>query len=381
MSFVKNFIGFILMLVAVPILTFASCNLAIDNALRSESTYKEAFASESVFENLVPVTLPAILEAVTITELNEIEQALQATVDLRDLNRLLNREDWVEISNALVPSDWLRQTYNRIVEIALSLIRGDEDARSAQIDVSELRQRFSEERIEEVTELILTKLPACNQTQSDQLRAFEANSTNQLVEIPLCLPSEEQQAIVSGFIANWFTNIGENLATDSIVVGDFITADDARLLKLLFEIDTQVLVLAFLCPISIFALIITVAVRSGKGFMRWTGITTLLSGLLVIGALVAAQLIVLSSLSALFDVSGGIEGFFAQVVSSLFRSVISQASSLLLLQSAFYVITGFTLLVLATFINAAPAQKALTVGETVLITEDGEIISTASKKR
>jgi hypothetical protein len=372
MRIVGFFVGLFLVICAVPIMIAAICNASFSATLTNEVTYQDAFANSTILENLVPVTLPALIETSNSQNLD----AENSSIILSELNDVLTPEDWQDISDLVIPSTWLQTTYNALVAVMVGILNGDISVLSTTIDISVIRQNLQGETANQVADRILEVSPPCTRTQEDQIRTLASSNTGTL---PICQPNGDLQPASKTALVFWLNRIGNSFETDSLLVSDYIPRDVANTISLFAKLDRQVLVLLYLCPVGLMALVVVFAVRSGKGFARWMGITTLVTGLLTIMWLLYLQVSLLAGFAGVFAVQNDIERFTAQIASSLLRATFSQAGRYMLTQAGVLVIIGFILLVAMTFIRNNTVT--LNVGDTVLVTEDGQIISTATKKK
>jgi hypothetical protein len=350
----------------------AICNASFSATLTNEVTYKDAFANSTILENLVPVTLPALIETANSQNLDSENSGIV----LSELNEVLEQDDWQEISALIIPNTWLQTTYNAIVDVMVGILNGDTAVLSTSIDIGIIRQNLQGDTATQVATLILDAAPPCTRTQEDQIRTLASSNTGTL---PICQPNGDLQSASKTALVLWLNEISKSFEADSLLVSDYIPRDVANTISLIAKLDRQILVLLYLCPVGLMALVVVFAVRSGKAFTRWVGITTLVTGLLTIMWLLYLQVSLLAGFAGIFAVQNDIERFTAQIASSLLRATFSQAGRYILMQAGVLVIIGFILLVAMTFIRTNTVT--LNVGDTVLVTDDGQIISTASKKK
>jgi hypothetical protein len=366
-------VAFLLMAFSVLLFTLSAWNVAIAEALYSPSTYDAVLDDERVFEDLLPVALPALLEA---AEQDESFENNEVPVNISDVNEALSREAWRELTGLLVPPEWLQARADQIVSVLLRIVEGDLSALQDSVEFAEVRSRLRGEEADRAVELILNEAPQCTQTQIDRIRTLQAGGD---VQLPICRPDDDDLRAFSAEVMRLtFNGLAEVIPDDTLTAGEFyeIASDDARFLYLLGEIDNQSGLLMYLCPMALLSLMVVAVVRSRRSFGRWIGSTSLLAGVVLLITLFMMQALLFSSVTGLFQTNNELEQFAARIFSGIARSMFATSGSVLLVQVAFFVLSGFALLAMSFFGGGDDEDDSL-----VLITEDGEIISTATQRR
>lgn len=372
----RGVIAFTFVAIAVPLMLSAACNFSISATLVNEQTYLEAFNDESIFKELLPLVMPAIIEE--RLEREDQPDNLDLPVDLQTLNNAMRRGGWSELAELLVPASWLKQTLSDMLSTLLALVRDDEQGLDRVISFAEPRQRLRGAEGRQAAEYILNRAEACTRTQSDQLDTYRA--TGELTagtRYPICNGTEAQNAQTLAFLRSWFAAIGESFIADERPMRDLIDADNAQIILLISRIDSQIMIIFYLLPIALMAWVVIVAVRSLRSFGWWIGGASAVTCALILALIVGGQLLLLGGLSGAFNARPGVEQFFAQVFINFLRAMLSQASAFLLLHAVVFGVLGFVLLVVAT---TQRRMLQLETGETFIVTDDGRVISTSSKR-
>jgi hypothetical protein len=372
----RGAIAFIFVLIAVPLMLLAACNFSISTTLVNEQTYLEVFNDDNIFRELLPLVMPAIVEGALAQERQP--NNIDLPIDLQTLNNAMRMGGWRELAELLVPSSWLKQTLSDMLGAFLALVRGDARELDRTISFKELRQRLSGAEGQQAAEYILSRAETCTRTQSDLLETY--NATGELTagtRYPICNGNEAQNAQTLLFLRGWFATIGDSFVADERPVRDLIDPDIAQIIILSARIDRQIMVLFYLLPIALMAWVVIVAVRSLRAFGWWVGSASTLTATLIFLLIVGGQLLLLEGVGEVLNARPGVEQFFAQVFFSFLRALLSQASALLLLHTVVFGVLGFVLVVIAT--NQRRVLQ-LETGEMVVITDDGRIISTSSKR-
>jgi hypothetical protein len=377
MRLVGKIFSAIFALIAVPLFTMAACNLALEAAFLNRDTYDGVLEDDVIFEEVLTVALPAIFSASDAEGL-DFEGRDESPIQIRDVVQALEDkpEVWAEAANLLIPPEWLQQTTTQFVDVLFSITDGNFDAIDEVLDLSEVRQRFAGEEAEQAAILIISEAPACTDAQIRELRAFFSTRGG---EMPICNPPDDstrEQSIE--LLKTWFSVAALYLGEDQLSISDFgLTRDSARAINTLVELDRQSLLLVYLIPMAFLSLIVIFTVRSSKSFGRWIGGTSIASGVMILMAIFMLQVAVINIISEALSANTEAEQLLARLFSEILRSIFAQSSSSMLLQAALFIGIGFLLIVLSGFIG----RKTDDTGSSVLITEDGEIISTATQKR
>lgn len=368
----------ILALIAIPFFTLAACNLAIETAVLDRSTYDDVLEDEVIFQNILAAALPAISSAPE-GEIN-FEGRDESPVDIQELALALeNKPDvWETVTNLLIPPQWLQNTITQVVDVLFGIIDGTLSVIQQEVDFTEVRSRFTGTQATEAATLIITEAPICTENQLEDLRTFFIGSGG---TIPICNPqTTDLQARSIDVIVLWFNFVAQELQADTITFSDLfdVSRDDAREFELVVNLQQQGRLLAYLCPMALLALIVIFTVRSLGSFGRWVGGVSIAVGVLMLLLVLALQILAFGVVSDVINAgASSAEVFFGRLVSALVRSAFAKSSANLLLQSGIFVGFGFFWIALAWYASRNQDEQ----GSLVLITEDGEVISTATQQR
>lgn len=373
----KIFSG-ILAILTVPLFTMAACNLALEATIFNRNTYDNFLEDDAIFEGMLTVALPLVLTA-SSTEIH-FEGRDETPVRLPDIVRALEAKPdvWEEVTNLLVPPEWLQDTITQLVDVLFDVIAEDSDAIEQEVDLSEVRNRFNSVEAREAATLIINEAPSCTAEERILVRRVIAEFAGTL---PICNPESEivrNQSIE--LVEQWFGFVAQDLDNDVVTVSQLLDVDrdDARSLYLFVQLDRQGLILMYLCPMALLALIIIFSVRALKGFGRWIGGVSVAVGLLLLFLIVILQIATFGILSEILTAGANpAEQFFARLILSLIRAAVGASSSSLLIQSGIFVLLGFFLLAIAWYFGRNRDEES----SVVIITDDGEVISTATQRR
>lgn len=369
----------ILALIAIPLFTMAACNLALDAAIFNRATYDTVLEDDVIFEEMLTVALPLVLSA---PEAEIPTEESDAPVRIGDVVEALQGkpEVWSEITNLLIPPDWLQNTTTELLDVLFGLIEGDIDAIEQELDLSEIRSRFSGNAASEAATLIITEAPDCTPGQIEDLRQFLSGDGSTL---PICNPEDDRLEIRAiEAIESWFAFVADEFQSDRVPISQMfdIERDGARAFSIGIDlIFNQALILFYLCPMALLSLVIIIVVKSLGGFGRWIGSVSVAVGVFILMLIFALQVFVFGTISdAVTGSSSPAEQFMARFFGAILRSAVAASSESLLFQAFVFIGAGFVLFALAWYFKRSDDDDD---GEMVLITEEGEIISTATQKR
>jgi hypothetical protein len=341
MKWISRFIGLGLGFVAILGFSLASFSSSIENALLSRDTYSSVFNNPDLFDELVPLALPAIFDVADEEDIQDFP------IDVSALEERFSREDWRYITNELVPPAWLQARFEDGVDIVLGIINGDETILAKRFDFDEIRERHSGTNARETATYIIDNAPACTRTELDRIRSISTGAENTL---PVCNPGDTYRDASISIVEQTFNSIAENLPTgdDNTVSALFnINERNMYVISLVVDIDAQVLLLAYICPLVLFTLIIFFAIRSVRDLGLWTAFVAIGSGILIMSIIVMMQLGALGSLQEIASVTNEVERLIANILANFATSATSQASSTLIIHAGIAFAVGFIALVVS----------------------------------
>ncbi|MEM9952542.1 MAG: hypothetical protein AAF846_13120 [Chloroflexota bacterium] len=381
MQAIRTLLSFILALIAIPLMTIAACNFAIEAAVFNRTTYNAVLDDNVIFDELANSLFPLIIDA-PIEDLT-IEGEENLPIRVQEIGLALQDKPDVlaDITAELFPSETVQEIITGIVDAFFAITNGDSDAIEREIDLSVIRERLNGESAVTVATRIIDEVADCTPQQLEQLTSFIDTDEGIL---PICKPDDDGLRLRSiSTLENWLRDIGDNsISGDRVTVSEFlnISRDDARAVGIISDLlFNQALMLFFLCPLGILSMVIILSVRRLNDFGRWIGGVTIAVGSLLILLIIGLQIFAFGTISGLLEsTTTTSEVFIARFVSGLMRSAINASSTSLLTQSAIFIGIGFFLMGLAWYLGR---HRDDTNGDVVLITEDGQVISTATQRR
>lgn len=364
-------LSFLIAALAIPLFTIMACNLALMPVLISPGTYRTVLEDEAVFEELIPVALPAILAEVE-------EDNVSVTTDninLIELIEVTDAETLRAVSDLLIPPEWLQSQTQILVNAYQGLLEGDYTSLDQPLALNALRNRFIAEA-NNAAEIIILNAPDCTRTQIDQLETLQNTNEGTL---PICNPPAEFVDSSMTDVALAIRNSARSLGNQPITIRELFGIDETTsiLLTSLISIVLNSLWYAFLCPIALVSLVVTFAVRSRREFGLWVGGIGVLSAIGTFILLVAFQLIVVESVERLLAANTAVEAFTTRITSSVLQAAFIGANTSFIVIALIYLVLGIILLGIGW---VSPATSNQGPGY-VLMTSDGRIIETVAAPR
>ena len=369
--------SFIFAVIAVPLFALAACNVAIKTSVFNRDTYDGILENEAIFEEFLTVSLPAIFD-ISGEDNVEFQESGDSPIQIQEIVRVLQAKPEVfeEFASLLIPPEWLQSTVTQLVDAAFGMMDGNTDVLDSEISFAEIRQRFTGEEARQAASLLISEAPPCNSIQTEQLSQFIASGEGQL---PICNPGDEGlESQMVDYITAWFGSLAEQLSAENVNLSSLfkMSRDDARVLYLFSDLNQKSMLLLYLCPAALISLIVIFTVRSRRGFGIWLGTTAIITGVVILMLIFALQVLAFNIVSEALQADDEVGQFMGRLASELISSAFGQSSASLFIQAALFITLGFGLLVMAWLWKRGSQD-----GEMVLITDDGQIISTASQRR
>lgn len=357
---------------ATSMLIVGACVVAFMTSLLSPQTWRDTLDNQALVDELLPLTLPAVVDTTTASML---AGDADLPVSILDLNRALPSEAWRDLTSQLISDIWLEERLAQALNLFEGMSRGEAEVLQEPINLDAIRAQMTQIDASALAATILERVDGCTQPELSRLStvAETGNGT-----IPICRPAEaEAYSFSQATIEETFSLLLEALPMGEVTVSEFygITEANVEGFSLIVSTLNQLLLLLYLGPAALLSLVVMLAIRSQKGFGRWMGAVGLVVGFTLFLILVVLQLAALGSIGELVTTEPSADAFEARIGAALFSSLFSASSNTLFLQAVIATSVGFALLALS-FLKREPMED-----ETYLITDDGEIISTASLRK
>ena len=362
----KRLFALLLVAIVVPLLAFAVWMGAQLPALLNADTYKSGLREQNIYPDIVPVALPAMIEAI-----NEEMPANDLPQDER-LAQIINRlspEDWRAVATDLVPPRWLQQQTESMLDSLFAYLRAETDTLNITFDMTTFREGLLGEQGERAATRIVSAAPVCTPDEVMQLEAIASGRADDST-LPICNPPDEYDEPLTDAIHSAIEAYGRSIEPSTLTVLEVpalstdgplppATNDESVIglmwLRLFFQTWDKFVPLLYLCPAGVLALLVIVGVRSLKGFGQWVGWTGVLSGLLAILPVFLLPLAILDAVAETLPATTGsaeLDLFQVRLATGLVNSAFSEISGPVVAQALLLLFAGIALLVIASIRRA-----------------------------
>lgn len=344
-SFLTKVLALSLALIFMLLIASAVWGVNIANTAFKAETYTDTFSEQNVYENIVPLILPALADTFQIAE---EDNPLPGTIQFRDVVDNLNQDDWNAIAGEIVPPDYLQQEAEENLEIYFDYTNGNRARLDIVFDTSVIRENLLAQPGDRMINRIFSSWATCDAAGEAQMNDFLTSGTG---EFPYCKPSDTRLQRQAFTVLNNAKNDLARQIPDYWSLREVRAKNEAislREVDRLFYEEQQrpgvmmqgLYPLSFLCPAAFLAMIVIVAVRSGKGFFAWMGWSVALGGIMALLPLGILPLM----LGDLYAVSFGgteVDVIQAEALRGMARSLVGEFTQPILLQGALLVGIGF----------------------------------------
>ena len=350
----------------------------------SEETYKNLFADEGFYRELIPVVLPSLIDGLVGEDnLEPGELSLVSTIEA------LDHADWEDIAPQVVPGSWVRSEVEANLDNFFRWLDGDAPDLKLVFHTREIQQRLAGPQGEQAIQQMFDRLPACQPNQLDQFVAFAERRKS---EFPYCRPPQDARCAVQMnpspaqpcdvWLKDALDRARMRVAVELEAKGNLDLLEEARLqaedhdetftdaeldrFRASVRLWQRLLILVFLIPASLLALVVIVSVRSSKMFFRWMGWPLIIGSLFT---LVPLLLLPLLTSDIRMESRGEVEEGFAVggdivaevLANGMMRLIVGEFTWPVLVNAAIVVVFGFGFVVLSVLL---PDPDAPVVGAT-----------------
>jgi hypothetical protein len=156
--------------------------VALVPAILRPETIKSGLAEQNIYDDLLPIVLPALVNNTTVLDTN-------FPFDFEEIRANMGDDDWRAVTNELVPPEWLQVQLEAVIDGTYDYLRGAPNI-SYEIDVETLLERLSGEPGQRAITRITTLSAPCTVEEVEQIRALTTDA--ELGAIPVCTPANER---------------------------------------------------------------------------------------------------------------------------------------------------------------------------------------------
>ncbi len=181
--------------------------------------------------------------------------------------------------------DWLQNELSVSLDSLGKILRGEMRAQQITLNMKPLKQAFRHKAVDQYVTGLLQKFPPCG---LDQVRNWQEKDRDDdlFASLPACQPDP---LIVSEALENWRSDI------DSEIPDSVTMLENDRYLRRGFNSARLIISLTyllFLIPAAIIAVGALIGGTSRRGFLQWSGVTTIIGGIIPLGMALFAKKII-----------------------------------------------------------------------------------------
>lgn len=358
MRFFGRAFGILLILMILFVTPVAFWAFNLDRVTMNPQTYKTALKSQHFYDNL----LPALVDGAASN--NSADNTIRAASQALIAN--MSPDDWTLLSEKLLPATWLQQELTGNIDRFFDWLNGSGTTPDISFNLTTLKTRLNSTDAASAAQIIIPKLQACTASQEQALSANVPISD--VSTMPLCNPeSAANRKTAVDDLTQIFKLLGQKLP-DYWKLGDQIrtfTAGtphqglneyDLIRFRASLWLGNQFVILLFLIPVALFALIIIVTIRSSKEFFRWLGWVLILSGLITlvpVPFLSPAMFGFFPAMQSNIQRGAGASGnILASLVGGMVSSIFSGLTLAVLIQVGIAIVIGFVCVFISVLLHA-----------------------------
>ncbi len=360
----QRIIGLLLVLMTALFLVIWAWNAAFRITVLAPDRLRAILNDNQIYAEIIPQALPFLIDSVN----PEIPLP-----PMSEVVEIIGDEAWREVTNTLLPPDWLKAEVKRAASAFLHLIQGNINILDESLNLEPLVNRLQGEPAEQAAALILDAAPACTARQQAIIQAVVAGETDE--PLPICNPTTSQSRELSiGVITGTLNVIGDVFEERVITYRELFglqNPEDVEVILLLFEGYNRLSLGLLLGAGALLSLIVVFTVRSLKSFGRWIGATHIVAAITAVIPLLLLSLALVNMFSQALNVSNEAERIRVSLVVNTLQSGFTSFSSIVLMFAGVSMIIGIILLVVAMF---APGRSPMITTGAVLMTPDGQVV-------
>ncbi|NIM93185.1 MAG: hypothetical protein GTO18_05685 [Anaerolineales bacterium] len=284
--------------------------------LFNPNTYKRVLIEERVYQKLPGLAARQIGDSLTYNPCRDDPERCEAegegeasTEDGEggppDYIQNLTPNHWEALLADLLPPSWLQEQTEKAIDQLFEYLDSNDSTLSISVDLTEMKQRLmGEEGVEIILDLIRSQ-PTCTASEIIVLTALVLTGASP-EELLICSPPDVLLEEITPIIDETLDLVVMTFPDELELTRDFDTGDESDSSSDEFGFNTPLSMIrttrlglrwSFMIPIACLLLVALFGVRSKKGFLRWWGLSFLLTGIITL----VLSLIALPSLNWTLD--------------------------------------------------------------------------------
>lgn len=294
---IGRIVGLTIAAAIVVLVTIEIAIVAMVPALLNPDNLKSGLERQNVYEDLMPIVLPAF------TNTNPQFQGVLKIDDLRDN---LSPGDWRAVTSEIMPPDWLQEQVEGVIDGIFAYLNGDEVIQY-DLDTESLRARLTGEPGSRAIERIVALARPCTGDDIAQIRSFDPDAPD--ANVPVCSPANAEDADrLREQLALGLSQLAQQISEDEGTVSrlafgpfsfreqiapdgsarldlDFSSGEEAeatQAARIFYQSYDYFGPIFIYAPLALLSLIVAITVRSPRGLLRWSGWTAMASSILTL---------------------------------------------------------------------------------------------------
>lgn len=301
--YIGRFFALLTAPLVIAFLMLSVATAAFLPAITDPDNIKDGLAAQRIYEDIVPVALPAAVELASGAPADFEEQMPLRLADIRDS---LSDDDWRAVANEIVPPEWIQAQVESAIDALYAYFDGAPRI-EYQLETVPLSERLTGAAAERAITRILALARPCTPAEMRLLRAPETPEN-----IPICSPSDDESAEqLRAYLTTAFAQLGQTIEGEQLTRADFrlftlaerlqtgavsgIVSEEAPIsaligMRVAYETYEIYRSIAFLLVGVSFGAIVFFAVRSFKGLARWAGWLSIAGGAMLVFTLLTISI-------------------------------------------------------------------------------------------
>ena len=206
-----------ILLVICAVLAFMSNNLV--SVFLTPGIYKQALEAQKLYLRLPALVAEQVVYSMSYSNCLENPTQCQGTTPSErdgappEFIQNLTQEDWTSILSEIVPSDWIKNQFERIIDQTFIYLNSNQPNLDIKIPITELKDRLTGDAGYKAVLRFIHVQPACSAEQLDIFQQLIVTNVS-LDSIPVCNPPEETLTRLTPYIQDLLVVVAGKLPNE-----------------------------------------------------------------------------------------------------------------------------------------------------------------------
>lgn len=355
-------IAFFLLILVVIIVPCSIWSIVLWEIGTEPTTYTDTLDSD-VYERIAPLMLPAFADGVANSE----DDARELKVILHIIQHM-DEEEWESTSAAIVPPQWFEEEMQRNLSGLFTYLHGDSDELAIIFNTQPIRERLEGSGGDLMVERLMAEIntwDGCTDTQRDDFTAFFNEQTE---FIPSCQPGPLMSRQIEDGLYAGIDRLLVELPGDGrfdlrqqLIEDDQASADEYdrsfQEMRRSTVLTDNALPIVIIVPVMFLGLIMLFAVRTGKEFFLWIGLSLIISAFFSIVPLFSWLYSLTQPIQEAANTSNSLSTLGTRAFLEVTRAIAGGLTTPILVVTFMMLAVGFVFLVLSSILNTPQPQQ------------------------